>query len=161
MNTSEKIIKSNFRDSSIDFLRTLGLFLVTLVHVNTLYSVSLFAYFGVPLMVFVSALCVKSSDTVFSLKKLGRRITRLLFPLWIFQTLYWIVFYKLEMPTFYTIIQSYALIGVTPYTWIIRIFFILACLSPVFVRTVQKCKHNIYIYYNSSFYTRNIVLSVC
>lgn len=129
------------RDSSIDFLRTLGLCLVTLVHVNTLYSVSLFAYFGVPLMVFVSALCVKSSDTSFSLKTFGHRASRLLIPMWIFQTLYWLIFYKLETPSLYTIIQSYALLDLTPYTWIIRVFLILACLSPLLVRIANRLNH--------------------
>ena len=134
------------RDSSIDFLRTLGLCLVTLVHVNTLYSVSLLAYFGVPLMVFVSALCVKSSDTSFSLKTFGHRASRLLIPMWIFQTLYWLIFYKLETPSLYTIIQSYALLDLTPYTWIIRVFLILACLSPLLVRMANRW-NNIYLIY--------------
>ena len=97
-------------------------------------------------MVFVSALCVKSSATVFSLKKLGRRITRLLLPMWIFQTLYWLIFYKLETPSLYTIIQSYALLDLTPYTWIIRVFLILACLSPLLVRMANRLNNIIYIY---------------
>ena len=144
LETDANMIKSIFRDCSVDFLRTLGLCLVTIVHVNTLYSVSLLAYFGVPLMVFVSALCVKSSNTTFSRKNLGRRITRLLVPLWIFQTLYWIIFYKLETPSLYTMIQSYVLLAVTPYTWIIRVFLILACLSSLLLRLARRCK-NIYM----------------
>lgn len=155
------------RDSSIDFLRTLGLCLVTLVHVNTLYSVSLLAYFGVPLMVFVSALCVKSSDTSFSLKTFGHRASRLLIPMWIFQTLYWLIFYKLETPSLYTIIQSYALLDLTPYTWIIRVFLILACLSPLLVRIANRLNHIhihihiLYYVYITNCIARNIVLFIC
>lgn len=144
LTADENIIRSISRDSSIDFLRTLGLCLVTLVHVNTLYSVDLLAYYGVPLMVFVSALCTKSTDTSFFGKNLWHRITRLLVPLWIFQTLYWIIFYNLETPSLYTVTQSYVLLAVTPYTWIIRVFLILACLSPLLLRFAQRCK-NIYI----------------
>jgi fucose 4-O-acetylase-like acetyltransferase len=144
LTAEENIISNISRDSSIDFLRTLGLFLVTLVHVNTLYSVDLLAYYGVPLMVFVSALCAKSNDTTFSGKNLVHRITRLLVPLWIFQTLYWIIFYKLETPSLYTMIQSYVLLSVTPYTWIIRVFLVLACLSPLLLRLARRCK-NIYM----------------
>ena len=134
-----RIHKSAERDGSVDFLRVLGLCLVTIVHVNNVpYLVKLLAYCGVPLMVFVSGLCVKPSVMQFSWHVLFHRLKRLLVPLWIFLTFYWLVFYKLVNPSSYEIIQSFALLGVAPYVWIIRIFIILACLTPLLVWIARK-----------------------
>ena len=142
MNQSVENIKhaSNTRDGSIDFLRVLGLCMVTLVHFNTPYVVKLVVYFGVPLMVFVSGLCVKSTGMQFSWSVLYHRAKRLLVPLWLFLTIYWLLFYHIVHPSLYQVVQGYALLGVAPYVWIIRVFLIIACLMPLLLKITRIFK---------------------
>lgn len=139
-NTINKVAS---RDSSIDFLRVLGLCMVTIVHVNAPYSVELLAYCGVPLMVFVSGLCVNTSKVQFSWQVLLHRLKRLLVPLWFFLTIYWLIFYRIVNPKFYEVVQTFAMLGVAPYVWIIRVFIILACLTPVLVKMLRMYNQRI------------------
>ncbi|MBX2834034.1 MAG: acyltransferase family protein [Micavibrio sp.] len=81
------------RDQTLDFMRLIGLTLIIFAHVKAPYVLIQLRSFDVPLMVMVSALSFSIS---FSGKSISygayvwSRIKRLVFPVWIFLSLYFL-----------------------------------------------------------------------
>ncbi|MDO6407394.1 acyltransferase family protein [Pantoea phytobeneficialis] len=133
------------RDLSIDILRCIGLFLIILAHVRPPGVIAQLRNFDVPMMVFVSGLSFAlSSGGKGFLEYIHARIKRLVFPVWIFVTFFYLVVHFF-FPVFfekYNTISSYlntilfidstdGLSDSLGYTWIIRIFLLIAIVAPM------------------------------
>ena len=125
------------RDERIDILRFIGLAMVIFAHVNPPDLLFQLRDFDVPLMVIVSALSFGLSySPQHSYKSyLWKRIKRLVFPVWIFLSIYftaeYIVFPESLELNLQTIMSSYMLTSGIGYVWIIRVFLLVALLSPL------------------------------
>jgi len=123
------------RDKRIDFLRFIGLSMIILAHCGPNILIFNLRNFDVPLMVLISG-----ASYYFSFKNeklsiyIWKRLKRLLFPVWIFLTIYFLILSLLSgtFPpiSFKTMISSYLLFSGIGYVWIIRIFLITALVAP-------------------------------
>ena len=124
------------RDTSIDLLRFIGLAMVILAHVGPPELLHQIRNFDVPLMVLVSgvafSLSYKSDENY--RQYLLKRMTRLLMPVWIFLTLYFLM-QLIFLPDSHmlspaNLLAAYTLTGGMGYVWIIRVFLFVALLAP-------------------------------
>jgi fucose 4-O-acetylase-like acetyltransferase len=124
------------RDDRIDILRFVGLAMIIFAHVDPPGILFQLRNFDVPLMVLVSGmsfgLSYKASESYLSY--IWKRCKRLVFPVWIFLTFYFFVKFvfapnSAELNT-KTIVESYALIDGIGYVWIIKVFLLVALVSP-------------------------------
>lgn len=141
----EKMIQE--RDSSIDFLRTIGLLCVILAHVNAPQAVMRWRCFDVVLLVFVSGLSYMTSkgneqDHLHYLKK---RICRLVFPTWKFLCIFFGLFGVLHLinPVFPELTlkeccYSFLFISGIGYVWIIMVYLLAAAALPVQQRILDR-----------------------
>ena len=136
------------RDDRIDILRFIGLAMIIFAHVDPPELLFQLRNFDVPLMVLVSAmsfgLSYKSSESYSSY--VWKRIKRLVFPVWIFLTGYFIALLvfnpgsdELEPST---LINTYTLLHGIGYVWIIRVFLLVALASPFIFSWHQKTQNN-------------------
>lgn len=145
----------NTRDVYIDFLRGLGLLLLLIAHTSPPDWLFIFRTFDVPLMVFVSSYCYKPlrSNTIDQsgrgyLKYSEARFKRIYIPVFIFLTIYFLLFkiytYVTEAVMFSlpTVIGSYLLFNIPSigYVWIMRVFLIMALFIPFFYSRFAKLK---------------------
>ncbi|MEM6190605.1 acyltransferase [Shewanella scandinavica] len=128
------------RDERIDLLRFIGLAMVIFAHVNPPDLLFQLRDFDVPLMVLVSALSFGLSYSLQQSYKsyLWKRIKRLVFPVWIFLSIYFSAEYlvfpeSLELNS-QIILSSYTLASGIGYVWIIRVFLLVAFFSPFIFR---------------------------
>lgn len=141
------------RDIRIDALRALAIILIILAHAKPLAQPPVFLYqirtFDVPLMAFLMG-----SSYVLSEQKnkkesfhlyLWKRFKRLVVPAWIFLTFFFVLmwfeylFSTKDYPfTKDIIVTSYTLESGIGYVWIIRVFFIIAILSPIIYFIAKK-----------------------
>jgi fucose 4-O-acetylase-like acetyltransferase len=141
------------RDNGIDILRFIGLSMIILAHVEPPSLLFQIRNFDVPLMVLVSGLSFSLSykKTEKYYIYLWKRVKRLLFPVWIFLTLYFMVLY-IFVPTsseltLFKLAASYSLIGGIGYVWVIRIFLMVAALSPLLYLANKKIKSNLLYFF--------------
>jgi fucose 4-O-acetylase-like acetyltransferase len=128
------------RDSSIDIMRFIGLAMIILAHVGPPNVLFQMRNFDVPLMVLVSGmafgLSFKESESYLSY--IWKRVKRLVIPVWIFLTGYFFVLLLFVHDTpdlnAYKIVTSYLLLGGIGYVWIIRVFVLVALVSPFIYR---------------------------
>lgn len=124
------------RNKEIDFLRFFGLSLIIFAHVNPPEPLFQIRNFDVPLMVLLSGMSYSLSqkEPVHYRTYLIKRFKRLVLPVWTFLTLYFLISFALKSTldnlNLSTIISSYALITGIGYLWIIRVFLLVALLSP-------------------------------
>lgn len=145
------------RDFEIDCIRTIGLLCIILAHIPRV-PVFLMALrrFDVPLMVILSGYLF-SRITLSNQNKnmnIGKyfysRIKRLVYPTWIFLTIFFLLILIVEIVTkdnfisLSKIARSYLLIDGIGYVWIIRIYLIVGILGPILR---EKIKLNQMIYY--------------
>lgn len=131
------------RDLRIDIMRFVGLFMIILAHVNPPGFIFQLRNFDVPLMVLVSGMAFAltyRSDSY--LKYFFKRVRRLILPVWIFLTLYFTLNYFLEwpaqLPQENVVRDTYLMIGGIGYVWIIRVFLLVALVSPFIYRLSEK-----------------------
>ena len=135
------------RDTTIDFLRFLGLSLIILVHVNPPFFIKQLRCFDVPLMVFVSGLSASGKEISNIGQFLLNRSKRLLIPVWVFllfylSVLYFLQFYLLpeQYLTWTMIWRSFLLLDHSiGYVWIIRVFLLIMIATPFLCRIVNRC----------------------
>lgn len=139
------------RDDRIDILRFLGLIMIIFAHVGPPKILFQLRNFDVPLMVLVSGMSFGLSYTVSKtyLSYIWKRIKRLVFPVWIFLTIYFVAQLVLYPDSSElnakTILGSYALLGGIGYVWIIRVFLLVALVSPlIFIFNKNTTSHNKY-----------------
>lgn len=141
------------RDFRVDVLRTIGIFSIMLAHSeppNILFQVRMF---DVPLMSmllgmsFVLSMRGREFQGKYGIYLL-KRFKRLIVPTWIFLTLIFVSAFLLTMIigisypfSLKQIITSYGLISGIGYVWIIRVFFIIALVSPILLVLSRKIKN--------------------
>lgn len=131
------------RDERIDILKALGIAMIILAHVSPPALIFQLRNFDVPLMVLISGmsfgLSYKNEDF---LSYMWKRVKRLVFPVWIFLTAYFgciaIFDLKIESLTYPILLQSYLLVGGIGYVWIIKVFLLVALVSPF----IYQCNKN-------------------
>ncbi len=137
------------KDNYIDLLRFVGITLIILAHVyppNILFQLRTF---DVPLMIFVSGLSYSNKKIDKFWTFIFKRIKRLLIPVYLFLSIYFVIVFILKyfnidfgVATKH-VIGSYLLLDGIGYVWIIRIFLIIALLTPVFIYVNKKITSNI------------------
>lgn len=136
------------RDHNIDLLRFVGLSLIILAHVTPPLLVLNLRCFDVPLMVFVSGLTCYQKDIRFSWGYLSHRFARLVFPVWIFLTVYFLMIYAAKFVgldfglTFKQVYESYLLMDGIGFVWIIRVLLLIALVTPGLIKINQIIKCN-------------------
>lgn len=134
----------NSREVSIDLLRFLGLSLIILAHVQPPELLFQIRAFDVPLMLFVSGLAFSGRQPDFSGKFFWKRLKRLVVPVYIFLTAYFICVYIARMfgvdfgVRHQHIIGSYLLMDGIGYVWVIRVFLLVGVLTPFFLAFDKK-----------------------
>ena len=144
-------INNHKRNFKIDLLRFIGLFLIVLAHVDAPWVVNQFRCFDVPLMVFVSGLCFKPSYGSV-IKYLWKRFKRLYIPTFIFLCIFFtfilfIGYLNIRIPySKAQIIGTFFLMEAPSigYVWIIRVFILMALISP-FLYNFSLKRHYIII----------------
>ena len=134
------------RESNIDLLRFVGLSLIILAHVSPPQTLLNIRCFDVPLMVFISGLTCYGKQINFTWKFVGHRFARLVFPVWIFLTIYFSFIFiaksigvNIELTT-RQVFESYLLLEGIGFVWIIRVFLLIALLTPFLTLINAKIK---------------------
>lgn len=127
------------RDFRIDIMRFVGLVMIVLAHINPPGFIFQLRNFDVPLMVLVSGMSFALTYRAESYRAyFFKRVRRLIFPVWIFLTLYFALNYLFNWPTQLpqsnVVRDTYLLIGGIGYVWIIRVFLLVALISPFIYR---------------------------
>ncbi|WP_417624280.1 acyltransferase family protein [Paremcibacter congregatus] len=135
------------RHKQIDLLRFLGLSLIILAHIEPPEWLFRLRNFDVPMMVLVAGLSFAHSTGADSyLHYVWKRIKRLLLPVWIFLTVYFLVIWTfgldMEVLSLDRVVESYSLHKGIGYVWIIRIFLLVALAAPFILKLDQKIASN-------------------
>ncbi|WP_432645135.1 acyltransferase family protein [Methanobrevibacter sp.] len=126
----------------IDYLKVIGLLCIILAHISTDTGILQIRNFDVPLMVMISGFLAVDSfkrnlkQNKSFLRYFWKRISRLLFPTWIFLIVFFSIMVLFPINGTYPydstfIINSFLLLDGLPYVWIIRIFLICTFVTPV------------------------------
>lgn len=136
------------RNGSIDLLRFIGLSLIILAHVAPPFVLFNLRCFDVPMMLFVSGLAYSNHKADFSPSFFVRRVLRLLVPVYIFLTAYFLLVIILRQAVgvdfgirWKHIAESYLLLDGIGFVWIIRIFLLIGLLTPVLM-TIERAVHS-------------------
>lgn len=133
------------RDHSIDILRCIGMLFIIVCHVGPPSVIFNLRNFDVTMLVFASGLSFAVADRNYLedgktyLRYLIKRLKRLLIPTWLFLSAYFLIFNlaKLIFPdkdisfSKSDYLQAYSLVSVEGYVWIIRIYILMAVISPL------------------------------
>lgn len=115
--------------------------MIILAHVGPPKLIFQLRNFDVPLMVLASGMSFALSYRQEGYARyVWKRIKRLLFPVWVFLTGYFLFIYAtgyISLPDTHTIITSYLLTSGIGYVWIIRIFLSVALVAP-FIYSVSR-----------------------
>lgn len=129
------------RNRNIDFLRFVGLSLIILAHVYPPNLIFQIRSFDVPLMVFISGLVYADRQIDDYKLFIVHRIKRLYFPVGIFLAAYFSLIYGLKVflrvdfgITFRQVIESFLLMEGIGFVWIIRVFLLIAIVTPFLIR---------------------------
>lgn len=130
---------SQKRDGSIDVLRCIALVGIVLAHISPPQVILQLRGFDVPLMVFLSGVVfLRRDESPLDFRYLvsywGRRIKRIIFPVWLFLTLYYPFMYFLsgQIPS----LAGSGMLDVFTlrtgwFVWIFRVFLIVALAAPL------------------------------
>jgi len=135
------------RNIRIDFLRALGLAMIVLAHVNPPAIIMQLRNFDVPLMVLVSGMSFGLSyhQEAYS-SYMWKRVKRLVFPVWIFLSMYFGLILLLDLPleklTPNRVLGSYFFMDGIGYVWIIKVFLLVALVSPLTYRFHKNTASN-------------------
>lgn len=138
------------RDASIDLMRCLGLLLILFAHVNLPADNMWFQLrtFDVPMMIFISGLSYSGRDTGHYLSFVWKRAKRLLIPLYLFLTLFFLVHWASAAlgwtePIPADKIEGSYLMRLNPsinFVWIFRVFLIVMLITPPLVLLEKAVK---------------------
>jgi peptidoglycan/LPS O-acetylase OafA/YrhL len=134
------------RDISLDLMRFIGILVIIIAHTDPPGWLYQLRNFGTPLLIVTSALThsIIYKRKVFDVRTfLIKRLTRLVFPAWLFLTFFYPVLWitanlmKVEYPfTFKEILLSYPLYS--GFVWIFKVYFILALITPFTLNYKRK-----------------------
>lgn len=136
------------RNVSIDILKMIGILFVILAHVSPPGIVTQIRSFDVPLLVIISAMLgVKSIEKIRNytfknlLKYYSKRVLRLVAPVWIFLTIFFIAvailkFFQIEIEVLSVknVLSSYLCLQGIGYVWIIRVYVLCTFMLPFIVK---------------------------
>lgn len=133
------------RNMTVDAMRCFGLLLIILAHVSPPDTLFQIRTFDVPMMVFISGMSyfLSQKKSVNVINYTISRFKRLVLPVWSFFTLFFIFIYIFrpsgfsELLSLKMIVSTFMLNGFG-YVWIIRVFLIIAILSPLYVFFTSK-----------------------
>lgn len=138
------------RNNCIDLLRFWGLSLIILAHVNPPEILFHIRCFDVPLMLFVSGIAYSSKQADFSIRFFKHRINRLIIPVYLFLTIYFVLttFFKYCLNidfgiTLKHVVGSYLLQDGIGYVWIFRVFLLVGLLIPFLLTIEKNIKNNL------------------
>lgn len=152
------------RDVSIDILRFVGISLIVLAHVGPPDTVLNLRCFDVPLMLFVSGLTLSDRHADFSTRYFKHRAVRLLLPVYVFLTAYFILVWAVQSAgidmgvRMHHVVGSYLLREGFGFVWIIRVLLLVALLTPPIL--YLKDKANPYLLLTGAIAV-SVVLTVC
>lgn len=162
------------RSFPLDVLRSVGLFCVIFAHVNPPNVLFQLRNFDVPLMVIISGFLFGNNELgkQFNLLDyLKKRFLRLIVPVWVFLALYFLcyfvscLFLHIRFPfSILTIGSTFALWSGIGYVWIIRVFFSVAVLGPLFVNKLMNKDNKFvlfllfYVLYELTFFIFNLYI---
>lgn len=136
------------RDFTIDIMRTIGILLIILAHMNLAHSGTLIQIrsFDVPMMVLISgaSFFFAGKVSVSYIPYIWSRIKRLIFPVWVFLLVFYGVTYIFDLNitskylNYKVIISSFVLYSGFGFVWIIRIFMLIAILSPIYIILIKR-----------------------
>ena len=139
---SEKPQKS--RDIRFDILKAIGLLLIILAHTGSPQNIDLIRQFDVPLMVIASGTLFYYSSrnkNVNLWEYLRNRIPRLLAPVWLFLSFFFVSVYIVDLltkkPYHFSsreILFGFLLLDGIGYVWIIRVFLLIAIVAPFLLK---------------------------
>jgi peptidoglycan/LPS O-acetylase OafA/YrhL len=143
------------RDVRIDILRCIAIVAIIVAHSEPGGLLFQLRNFDVILMVLLLGTSFYLSNkekekSISYLVYLGKRFKRLIVPTWIFLTIFFILFYVVSLVAesdyyfgFKDIFMSYSMFdeGIG-YVWIMRVFFLIALISPVLMKLNQKIESN-------------------
>ena len=130
----------------IDFLKTFGILLLILAHVQAPDIVENIRCFDVPLLVFLSGILVPNSynKSGNASKYFWKRIERLVFPSWLFLTGFYVCMLAVhQLPDISTILKSFLFqrdSGIVGGVWIILIYLWCAVLTPI-LQKIARMRH--------------------
>jgi len=136
------------RNGFIDTARFIGLSMIILAHVDPPDIIFQLRNFDLPFMVLISAFPFTLASTKVNNygSYLYKRFKRLILPVWIFLTLYFSALFVFQpdsqILSLYTIATSFALISGIGYVWIIRVFFLVALMTPLLLAINKKVTNN-------------------
>lgn len=150
INRIEKTLDKE-RDIRFDILKTIGLVCIIIAHVrpenNILFDIRLF---DVPLMVITSGTLYyysANNKKISFLNYLQKRLPRLIVPVWLFLTFFFIsaylIFLLLVKPypfSYSRIIETFLLLKGIGYVWIIRVFILVAIFANPLLNLYKLCK---------------------
>ena len=142
------------RDLSIDLLRFIALTGIIIAHIQPAPFWMQLRNFDVPLMLFLSGVSYRISGG----NKQGywsyalKRFMRLVLPVWVFLTVYFALygFMKGKLFPTKTIISYYSLMT-SWFVWIIRVFFVIALVSPLISPVLDRIGKRRFMWYISAF----------
>lgn len=131
------------RDDRLDLLRGIGFCCIILAHSGTPALISQIRNFGVPLLVLISGIAFAQRAELYGSYGdfVRHRLTRLVFPSWIFLLFFFLsslLFLNLTNIAYpfsvKKIVSSFFFTGGIDYVWIIRVFVLLALITPPLLR---------------------------
>lgn len=139
------------RDKNIDYLRFIGISLIILAHVSAPLALQQLRCFDVPLMIFITGLTASKKTISNYREHIWKRASRLLIPVYIFLTLFFLTLFIIQSLGDYSIgylnskkiLHSFLLLEGIGYVWIIRVFLLLGIVTPLIVKFEKYCKNNI------------------
>lgn len=133
------------RNLSIDIMRVIGVLLIILAHVFPPDFLFQIRTFDVPMMVFISGACysMTKKKNISIVSYVYSRVKRMVFPVWIFLIFFFSFLYIFRPHGFEDILKvkvviSSFLLNGFGYFWVIRVFLIIAIISPVLVYLVEN-----------------------
>lgn len=141
---------SSKRNLKLDLIRLLGVLIIMVAHANPPEWIFNLRNFGTPLLILGSALTYafiyKNKELIDRKLFFKKRLKRLILPAWIFLTFFFLLFYMASVVmnkdfpfTTIGIINSYNFYSGIGFVWILKVYIILALLTP-FGLTISKSK---------------------
>lgn len=142
------------RNRSIDLLRFIALTGIIIAHIDPPSFWMQLRGFDVPLMVFLSGVSYRISggnkQNYWSYAV--KRFKRLILPVWVFLTIYFTLYGVMRGEQFPAkIILSYYSLMTPWFVWIIRVFFVIALVSPLLSPILDRMEKRSFMWYIGGF----------
>ncbi|WP_116125071.1 acyltransferase family protein [Lewinella sp. IMCC34183] len=136
------------RNHKIDLMRYVGLVMIVIAHLSPSDLLHQLRNFDVPLMVLISGASFQLSHRPGEPygHYLFKRFRRLVLPVWVFCTLYFLTFllynpnHAILQPN--TVLESYLLMQGFGYVWVVRVFLLVAMVAPLLRRINLRLPSN-------------------